>query len=219
MPFDDRHTDPTLPARSLSEQLRDLQARLGQANEIGLPPEGRITKLPTCLGRPIGLMQPEGFPRLPPPGTEQDDAIEAAPVSRGAALRRGATVVGAGLLLLATTAILPPLLLRHAVSEATQPTVSEPFATPERTEKFAESARELLRAATSPAVPEVAPTAYFEPAAAVGEASDIEAILLAPPKGLAAVRRTAPEGPSGLGVAPATDQPPPWAPFGTRSAP
>jgi hypothetical protein len=217
VPFDDQITDPTLPVRSLSEQLRDVEERLDPASDVALPPGGRMTKLPTCLGRPIGLVC-DGFPRIARRHAEDED--DRPPGStRAGRLRHGATVLAAGLALLATTAILPPLLLRPALPEAAQPAAIESFATTPRTGQFAESARALqLAAAPSATSAEPAATAYFEPAAAVGEASDIEAILLAPPRGLAAVRRAAPTGPSDPSAR-SDAEPPPWLSFGTRSAP
>lgn len=152
MPFDDRTTDGTSAVRSLSEQLRDLEAQLGYENELSLPRIARRSKLPTHLGRPIGLVRPEGFPRLSSLATDQNERFyqpEAAP-SPGAAFRRGATIVGIGLLMLATTAIVPPLFLHHPVPQATEPQIPEPLVTPQRTERFAQSARELRDAGPAP---------------------------------------------------------------------
>ncbi len=152
MPFDDRASDGSIAIRSLSEQLRELEAQFGAEsggdNDLSLPRVARRTKLPTHLGRPIGLSQPDGFPRIARLAVDLDARAqqpEPAP-SPGAAFRRGATVVGVGLLLLATTAIVPPLFLRHPVPVATPPPAPEERVTSQRTERFAQSAWELSRA-------------------------------------------------------------------------
>jgi hypothetical protein len=152
VPFDDRASDGSIAIRSLSEQLRELEAQFGAEtggdNDLSLPCVARRTKLPTHLGRPIGLTQPEGFPRIARLAVDLDARAqqpEPAP-SPGAAFRRGATVVGVGLLLLATTAIVPPLFLRHPLPVATPPPAPEELVTSQRTEQFAQSAWELSRA-------------------------------------------------------------------------
>jgi hypothetical protein len=152
VPFDDRTSDSALAGRSLSEQLRDLEARLGAEsagdNDLSMPRVARMTKLPTHLGRPIGVSQPEGFPRIARLAIDPDErAVPAPPPSPGATFRRGATIVGVGLLLLATTAIVPPLFLRHPAPVATQTPVSDYRIVPLRTERFAQSAQDLSRAA------------------------------------------------------------------------
>lgn len=162
MPFEDRAPDGSLAIRSLSEQLRDLEAQFsaesGEDNDLSMPRVARRTMLPTHLGRPVGLTRLQGFPRIARLAVDPDERPpqpEPAP-SPGATLRRGATVVGVGLLLLATTAIVPPLFLRHAAPVATPP-VSEYRVVPLRTERFAQSAWDLSRAtpATDSAVPPV----------------------------------------------------------------
>jgi hypothetical protein len=173
VPFDDRTTDGTSAVRSLSEQLRDLEAQLCHENELSLPRIARRSKLPTHLGRPIGLVRPEGFPRLSSLTADLDERSyqpEAAP-SPGAAFRRGATIVGVGLLLLATTAIVPPLFLHHPVPQATPPQIPDQLVTPQRTERFAQSARELRDAgpaafSSPPPPPPQAQPVLTQPAAA-----------------------------------------------------
>ena len=141
MAFDDRISDGRLAVRSLSEQLRDLEARLGHDNELSLPQVGRRTALPTHLGRPIGLTRLEDFPRIA--RLDADEPAPKPPLSRAAAMRRGATIVGAGLLLLATTAIVPPLFFRYPTPAATQEPASDQVLAPLRTERFAQSAQQL----------------------------------------------------------------------------
>ena len=201
MPFDDRTSDGAFPVRSLSEQLRDLEARLGHDSELPLPRAGRRTALPTYLGRPIGLTRLEGF--SPIAQLDADEPQPKPPLSRAAAMRRGATVFGAGLLLLATTAIVPPLFLRYPLPSATQAPLPDQVSMPQRTEHFAQSARELrlaepttiahpspverapVRAApvwsvVAPDPLPSRPTARYEPTAAEGEAVPDPIILLPP---------------------------------------
>ena len=155
MPSDDRYADGATPARSLSEQLRELEAQLGHANEISLPAPGRRGRLPMSLGRPVGLTQPDGFPRILAAGPDARTLDDDAPPPRGSALRRGVVAVGVGLVLLAATAILPSLISPHvrapAQSIAEEPPISA------RTEHFASVARELALAPRAPAI--VAPPA------------------------------------------------------------
>lgn len=171
MRYEDRAPDGSIAIRSLSEQLRDLEAQFGaesgEDNDLSMPRVAQRTTLPTHLGRPIGLTRLEAFPRIARLAVDPDDRPpqpEPAP-SPGAALRRGATVVGVGLLLLATTAIVPPLFLRHAAPVATQPPVSEYRVVPVRTERFAQSAWDLSRAgpATVSSLPSVQTTAQIRP--------------------------------------------------------
>ncbi len=148
MPSQDRSVDDAHPARSLSEQLRELEAHLVSVNEISLPPAGRRTRLPTSLGRPLGLSQPDGFPRIltaGPDGRTLEDDLPPAPPS---ALRRSIAVAGAGLLLLTATAILPSLIWPHV--EPTAPTVVEETEVSARTGSFATAARELALAPPAP---------------------------------------------------------------------
>lgn len=150
MPLEDLTSDGSTPVRSLSEQLRDLEAGLGHDNELSLPRVGRRTALPTHLGRPIGLTRLEAFPRIA--RLDADEPQPKPPLSRAAAMRRGATVVGVGLLLLATTAIVPPLFLRYPLPAATQeqgPPLDQVLA-PLRTERFAQSAHDLRIAGPAP---------------------------------------------------------------------
>jgi len=149
VPFDDRTTDAGFAARSLSEQLRDLEAQLGPGSghehDLSLPRGARRSTLPTHLGRPIGLTEPNGFPRIDRLIPDQGARVHPSQSepSPGAAFRRGATVIGVGLLLLATTAIVPPLFLRHPVPVATESPEPAKIVTVARTERFAQSAREL----------------------------------------------------------------------------
>ena len=197
MPFDDRMSDGSA-VRSLSEQLRDLEAQLGHENELSLPRVPRHTKLPTHLGRPIGLTRSNAFPRIPHLNADPDDSAlqPEPPPSPGATLRRGLTVVGVGLLLLASTAIVPPLLLHRPVPKAAQSPLPDQFVTSQRTERFAQSARELRDAMSGAASPPTQvqrivaraavasqparPTTRYEPTAAEGVAA-IDAMILLPP--------------------------------------
>jgi hypothetical protein len=203
VPFDDLTSDGSLPVRSLSEQLRNLEARLGHDTELSLPRVGRRTTLPTHLGRPIGLTRLEGFPRIARLDAEANVPPKP-PLSRAAALRRSATVVGVGLLLLATTAIVPPLFLRYPIPAATQAPPPDQVLIPQRTERFALSAQDLRLAGPAPdsyspptkpaqtraapvwavIAPESAPsgsTARYEPTAAEGEAVP-DLMVLPPPR-------------------------------------
>lgn len=145
LPSDGRLADGS--ARSLSEQLRELEAQLGSINEMSLPAPGQRSRLPMSLGRPIGLTQPEGFPRILSAGT--DDDADSPPPARGGALRRGIAVAGSGLLLLTATAILPSLIWPHVQPPA--PPVTETPAAAPRTERFAFAARDMALAPHAPA--------------------------------------------------------------------
>lgn len=199
MPFDDLMPDGSAVG-SLSEQLRDLEAQLGHDNELSLPPVARRTKLPTHLGRPIGITRADAFPRIRPLNADPDArALQPEPPpSTRATFRRGFTVVGVGLLLLASTAIVPPLLMHRPLPAATQPPIPDELATSQRTDRFAQSARDLRDAApgaTSPpaqarailarqlVAPQPAPphpTSRFEPTAAEGQAAPDPMIILPP---------------------------------------
>lgn len=210
MAFDDRTTDSGFAARSLSEQLRDLEAQFGPGcgheHDLSLPRGARRSKLPTHLGRPIGLTEPDGFPRIDrliadPGARRHPSKPEPSP---GAAFRRGATVIGVGLILLAITAIVPPLFLRHPAPVATQSPGPVKVVTVARTERFAQSARELRDAgpaveiqvllSTDPSGPPAPagdtatvhhgtqrPTAHYEPTSAAGEAA-LDALFPTPPR-------------------------------------
>jgi hypothetical protein len=180
VPFDDRTTDSGIAARSLSEQLRDLEARHSsdshQGHDLALPRGARRSELPTHLGRPIGLTRPDGFPRIDRLIADADASAYRSRTSpsSGATLRRGATVVGVGLFLLALTAIVPPLFLRHPVPVATQPATPVQIVTVARTERFAQSARELRDAEPDTSTADRAsqrPTSRYEPTSAAGEAA------------------------------------------------
>jgi hypothetical protein len=196
VPFDDLTPDSSA-ARSLSEQLRDLEVQLGHENELSLPPLARRTRLPTHLGRPIGITRAEAFPRIPPLNAEPEARLEPEPPpSTRAKIRRGVTVAGVGLLLLASTAIVPPLLLAHRpLPVATQAPIPDQLVTSPRTERFAHSAQELRDATTPPAqarailarqlvAPQPVPprpTSHFEPTAAEGQAEPDPMIIVPPP--------------------------------------
>jgi hypothetical protein len=199
VPFDNLTPDGAA-VRSLSEQLRDLEAQLGHDNALSLPPVARCTKLPTHLGRPIGLTRLESFPRIRPLNADPDaEALQPEPPpSSRAKVRRGATIIGIGLLLLASTAIVPPLLFHRPLPAATQPPIPAQLVTVQRTERFAQSARELRDAAPGAIPPPeqarailarqlVAPqptstrtTSRFEPTAAEGQAAPDPMIILPP---------------------------------------
>lgn len=149
MPSDDRHADAGTPARSLSEQLRDLEAELGYADEMSRPLQGRRSKLPMSLGRPIGLTQPDGFPRILTIGEDADPNYNRVPVRRSG-LRRGVAVAGAVLTLFVLTAILPPLIWRYAEPPLPVADVEVPSLSPGRTDQFAMVARDLARAPHAP---------------------------------------------------------------------
>lgn len=211
MPPDDQTFDDDHRRRSLSEHLRVLERELNRMRpraDTAAPP----MRLPTCLGRPLGI-KPVEFPSLASLAATAHarTLAPAMPYSRGPSFGRTAVVVFASILLLGTTAIVPPLIWHYTQP----PAVVETQHAPEpalRTEQFAHSAREFgtVRLVRSPdAGPMPAsmslPESRFEPASGQGEAVLDTSALPRPP-----IRRPAVSG----WAAEVGAQTPAWAPFG-----
>ena len=160
-PAKDRAFDSAYQLRSLSEQLRVLERELSRVSGQIEPPVAPPMRLPTCLGRPIGVT-PVEFPSLASltVGANARTLDPAVPTTRGPSFGRTATIACASLLLLGTTAILPPLIWRyveHAETSTPELQPAEPQSEASlRTEGFAQSARQLgnIRLVSAPAEPE-----------------------------------------------------------------
>lgn len=199
--------------KTISEQLRVLEHDLNRVSEAAGAHFTPGNRLPTSLGRPIGVMSSVEFPSdavfsISANARTIDPAVRA---SRGTRFGRTAAVAGASFALVAMTAIIPPLLLRHPGHKIAPQAPAEKESSALRTEGFANAAQGLNGAA----MPDQAPlpyTAHFVPAAGQGEAA------LGTDAELARAKRSgrSPEISGWMREAPATDQPPPWAPFGQR---
>lgn len=195
---------------TISEQLRALERDLNRVSEAAGAHFTPGNRLPTSLGRPIGVMSSVEFPSdaafsIRADARTIDPAVR---TSRGPRFGRTAVIAGASFALVATTAIIPPLLLRHTGHQIEQQ-APETETSALRTEYFANSAQGLGGAA----MPDQAPlpyTAHFVPAAGQGEAA------LGTDADQARAKRPGrtPEVSGWMREAPAYERPPSWAPFG-----